>query len=323
MLVFTEEWQQELINRYKTLKKHEWPPAYCVAMKDRFRPMRESIETWVADQSENSRAKLIENFKSPKEKDRFLHTYHELVVGSLLKASGLQTEYEKKINEKTPDWYVSTKNMLQHFIVEVFTKNISDSKVRWDAWRTDLNKSLRLIPFNVCIELSSTQRTDPPAFDRNEETASRIKTWLEKKRPEIGDQLQLEDLIFEVTVCDSPSRTVWLEGYNDFSFVNSTPIKLNILDKIENYEGLITSSSIPLVVAVVAGSGTLYETEELETAIYGRDKKGGLFACCPLLSGVIWASRKKMAEWEMKSYLNPLAQNRLPANVFGNNSRES
>jgi hypothetical protein len=282
--------------------------------------MRESIETWLADQSELSRAKLIEHFK---EKDRFLHTYHELAVGSLLKASGLQTEYEEDINGKTPDWHVSIKDIPQRFIVEVFTKNISDSKVCWDAWRTDLNERLRLIPLNVCIELSSTQRTDPPAFDGNEDIASRIKTWLEQKRPEIGAQLQFEDLIFEVTESDSPFRKVWLEGYNDFSFVNPTPIKLNILRKIECYENLITSNSIPLVVAVVAGLGTLYDTEELETAIYGRDKKDGLFECRPLLSGVIWASRKNMVEWEMGSYLNPLAQNRLPANVFGNNSLES
>ena len=82
MLVFTEIWLQELARRYQTLKKYEWPPAYCVAMEDRFQPMRESIEAWVADQPEGSRTKLIKNFQSPKEKDRFLHTYHELVVGN-------------------------------------------------------------------------------------------------------------------------------------------------------------------------------------------------------------------------------------------------
>jgi hypothetical protein len=321
MLVFTEEWLTKLINHYETLKKHEWRPAYCVAMKDRFRPMRESIEVWVADQPEDSQAKLIKKLQSLKDKNSFLHTYHELVVGSLLKGSGLQTEYEKNVNGKTPDWYVAIKDPPHHFIVDVFTKNISDSKVRWDAWRTDLDERLRLIPLHVCIELSSTQRTEPPAFDRNEEIASRIKVWLEQKRPDIGDRLQLEDFIFEVSECDSPFRGVWLEG-NDFFCVSPVPIKLKILEKIECYENLIASNSIPLVVAVVAGPGTLYETEELKTAIHGRDKKDGLFACSPLLSGVIWASRKNMAEWEMRSCLNPLAQNRLPANVFGNNSLE-
>jgi len=284
--------------------------------------MRESIEAWVADQPEDSRTKLIDNFQSPKEKDRFLHTYHELVVGNLLKASGLETEYEKKINGKTPDWYVSIKDLPQCFIVDVFTKNISDSKVRWDMWRADLNERLRLIPLKVCIELSSTQRADPPASDENEEIASRIKTWLELKKPKFGDRLQLEDFFFEVTYCDSPFRGVWLEGYNDFSYANPIPIKQNILRKIECYTNLVKSKNLSLVVAVVPGSGLLEDIEELKTAIYGKDKMDGLFVCQPLLSGVIWVSRKSMAEWKMEHRLNPQAQYPLPAKVFGNNSLE-
>ena len=316
MLVFTEEWRQELTNRYQSLKQLERPTVYCIAMEDKFRPMRECIETWVADQPALSREKLIKHFQSPKEKDRFLHTYHELAVGNLLRASGLETEYEKVINGKTPDWYVSIKNMAQHFIVDVFTKNIPDVKVRWDAWVKDLNANLRLIPLNICIELSHTQHANPPGFENNKLIASRIKTWLEQERPDIGDRLQLEDFIFAVTEKDSPFRWVWLEGYNEFSFVSPMPLKQKILEKIELYKDLITSNYLPLVNAVEPGSKTLYETEELENSIYGREKNEGLFADKPLLSGVIWANQAKHCEWQMKPYLNPRAQYPLPEGIF-------
>ncbi len=180
----------------------------------------------------------------------------------------------------------------------------------------DLNENLRLIPLNICIELSHTQHADPPSFERNELIASRIKTWLEQARPDIGDRIQLEDFIFEVTEIDSPFRRVWLEGYNEFSFVSPMPLKQKILEKIELYKDLITSSSLPLVIAVVPGSKTLYETEELETSIYGREKKEGLFAEKPLLSGVIWANQANQCEWQMKHYLNPRPQYRLPEGIF-------
>ena len=136
MLVFTKEWVGELISRYDSRSRIHRSRPYFIATADEFRLMREQIEAWVADLPEHSQAKVIPRLRS---EEHIWETYHELAVGSLFRNLGFRLEYDKNFGVQTPDWFVSSNDGSQTFIVEVFTQNVSESKDSENIKQSDLN----------------------------------------------------------------------------------------------------------------------------------------------------------------------------------------
>ena len=122
MTVFTAQWVKDLRSHSETFPIHRRPPAYFIATDAELRPTREEIEQWVQDLPPHSQKILIPRLQSS---ENFRQTYHELVVGGLLKERGLRIEYERDIDGKTPDWYVSTNDGAQSLIVDGLTKRHS------------------------------------------------------------------------------------------------------------------------------------------------------------------------------------------------------
>ena len=339
MLVFTESWLFELAQRYRNHKRYTKPFVYFVATEDEFYPIREEIEKWVAILPEHLQKKAIANLQAEKS---FQQTYHELVIGSLLRALGLQTEYEKVFSEQTPDWYVSMYDRSQCFIVEVFTENISQSAKSRDSRLFDLHGRISELPFDIALNLHVPFDWNAVSLDsrRSKIITDRLEKWLADGNPQIGDELPLEEFSFEVFCRDRGYSHVLLNLPPRHFWVIPQPLSENIQAKIRKYKDLITLNKIPFVVAVLAEFRTGYDTAELENVLFGQEifdlasdsttkqvtkqaarrKNNGLFMEKPLLSGVIWAGRPNMGKWAMKSYLNPSARNPLPAIVFGNNS---
>jgi hypothetical protein len=320
MLVFTEIWLQELAQRYRNYKRHTKPFVYFVATEEEFQPVRKQIEDWVLLLPEHLRKRAITSLQS---ENGIQQTYHELAVGSILRNLELKPEYEQNFNGLTPDWYVSAGDGSK-FIVEVLTENSSKTVEAWDARLSELHGRISelLCDFALSIDIPFDWNSICLDSRRSKFIANEVKNWLIKANPPIGAELQLDEFTFEVAFRDRKFVHVMLIGPCRPFWVNAQPLCENIEGKIHKYKTLAESYKIPFVVALVAEFRTGYGVEELESVLFGQ-KSNGLFVKKPLLSGAIWAWKSKEYKWQMKSYLNPLAQNRLPTNVFGSNSLES
>ena len=335
MLVFTEIWLQELVNRYRNHKRHTKPFVYFVATEDEFQATREQVEEWVAILPEHLQKKAIANLRA---EANFQQTYHELVVGSLFRNLGLLTEYEKAFNGQTPDWFVSSSDGSQHFVVEVVTENISQSVASWDARISNLQGRLSELQFDFALGVHVPFDLNVASLDSRhcKSITERVKQWLANDNPSIGNEKEIDGFSFEVAFRDRGYSHVLLIGFARPFSVNPQPLKENIEEKVRKYQALATSNKIPFMVAVVMEFRTGYDAEELENVLFGQEvvdvafdkttnqiinqatrrRNDGLFKDRPLLSGVILARRPNMGKWEIKSYLNPNAQHPLPADIF-------
>ena len=313
MLVFTENWKSELESRYRNHKRYTKPFIYFVATENEFQSIREQLEEWVSALPEDLRKeRAIKNLRS---EESFRQTYHELAVGALLKNSGLKTEYDKEFNGKTPDWFISSNDGSQDFIVEVFTENISQSAASWDTRLSDLQGRLSDLPFDFALCVDVPFDWNPVILDsrRSKTIAEGVRAWLANNNPSVGEELHLDEFSFEVILRDRGCSKVKLMGFARPFWVNPRPLKENIAEKVHKYKVLVTANRIPFVVAVVMEFRTGYGADDLENILFGQD---GLFKNESLLSGVILASRSNTNKWEMKCYLSLDAQNPLPANLF-------
>lgn len=328
MCVFSEEWVQQIKKRYERCEDFQRPPLRVVATDPKLQPMRDQIESWVKNLSEEQQKKVIQNLRST---ENFLHTYHELVVGSLLKDFEFLPEYEKDLNGQTPDWYVSTEENDPPFIVEVFTSNVSDTQ-RGDELQTrDLQGRLRQIPLDFGLHISLNDEIVELTPRLNKKIANDIRKWLIQNNPSVEVELNLEELTAKVISRDRGYTGVQYAGFSKGFGVNPKPLRKNIEDKVAKYKMLIASIKMPLVIAVVADFLTGFGSDELKDVLFGQEvfnvtfnkktmehvnqtvsqKNNGLFLEKPLLSAAIWIWQEYFSEWKMKTFVNPIAQNPL------------
>jgi len=106
---------------------------------------QDELEKFVADLPKESQEKIEPMLKGRNRNS----TYHELIVGNMIKRLGYQLEYEKQIGGKTPDWYVHPMDEIPAFIVEVFTDNISADMASRLQQKYDLSYRLGQISIGV------------------------------------------------------------------------------------------------------------------------------------------------------------------------------
>ena len=57
--------------------------------------------------SEDDRRKFVKKFhEQPHDENQVMHTLRELILGAYLVSRGLNVEYDRKIDGKTPDWVI-------------------------------------------------------------------------------------------------------------------------------------------------------------------------------------------------------------------------
>jgi hypothetical protein len=320
MLVFTEIWLQELAQRYRDHKPHTKPFVYFVATEDKFCLMREQIEKWVVGLPEHLQNNVIGKLQA---EENFRQTYHELVIGSLLRDLGLQTEYEKNFGELTPDWYVSPSDGSQAFIVEVLTENISASETSENKHIVDLQYRLMQIPLDVVLRIAFDRTLTKVKLNpqRAKKITREVNRWLEGGNSRVESELALDEFTFEVVVRDKGFSTLQFGDFGGGLCGDPTALRVNIKKKVHTYKTVAATNNIPLVVAVVADLKTNYGYLEMKRILFGKSfgqdlLSDGLFAKKPLLTGAIRAWSPQLGKWQMQYYFNPKAINPLPENLF-------
>jgi hypothetical protein len=325
MKVFEPKYVQRIKNKYGQLPDYEKPEIYSIVVSDKCQYLRDEIEAMVAVFSEDERAKVIPRLQA---KDNFIQTYDELIVGNLLRKLSYKVEYDKKIEDITPDWYVHAKGEIPNFIVEVFTTGFLGNHSQEYRAANNLEERLRQIPIGVTLKIEIDDHGNL-SQGRNKQITEEIKRWLTQEAPLIGNQYSGDGFDCEISNYNSNSLTAKPYIVPKFDLVDTKRLIKNIKEKNQKYKDL----KMPLVVSVVTDDIIL--TEELRNILLGgRGFKeiynkntgvkestisfllnDGLFNKKPDLSAVVWVSQV-WSGGRMTAIYNPTATKPLPANTF-------
>jgi len=328
MQVFTDEWVAQLKERYGTRPAYQKPRNYFLAVEDYNQGIRLRIEEWVAALPAPVHHNLIQRLRSPK---NFIHTYHELVVGDLLRRKGFDLEYEKEKDGLTPDWFVRAKGGIPAFVLEVFTSDLSLNRSSEQKQIRQLRSRLEEIPVGVALHVRS-ERLNVSVDDRRcKDISDRVRRWLMENEPSEGAQLELDEFTFHVARVNKQYPNVQPIGPSTAFAVNRESLRKNLHAKIKKYRKVVKDRALPLVIGVIADFGTGLTLDDLETELQGRivdniitDSTGmvvgreinkmddGLFTMEPFLSAVVWVERVASEAWVMKAIHNTSAMNALP-----------
>jgi hypothetical protein len=322
-IVFNSMWIQGVEKRYghRSRALKSWP--YLIATDCEFSSIRQQIENWVAGLSETERRKTIPNLHS---RDNFWHAYHELAVGNFLKKLGLQTEFEKRFDEQTPDWFACSGDGSQSFMVEVLTANVPESIDSENKRLDDLTLRLGEIPLDFLLRISCGDNSVVRQLDpqRSKRIARAVRMWLQIYNWQSKPRLCLNGFVFEVVQRNCGFPTVQYIRPAKGIYAAWTPLCKKIKEKVHKYKNLVTANKIPLVVAVAPGLETYYSNFEIKKILFGKvsvesPSGDGLFHEEPLLSGAFFIGLKGV-EWTINHYSNPQAIFPLPENIFGKGS---
>lgn len=315
--VFTEEWVDKIRRRYEAALVK--PALHNVAVGDRNREVRAQIEAWVELLPEEVQPKVIDLLRNP---SRFIHTYNELAVGTLLSTDGFRVHYELRIEGLTPDWLIEELTGPVRSIVDVFTANPSADQQSEEVQLQELRNRLQRIRIPVALIVEIDGHKVELASGQSQKIARRVEEWLSEE-PGIGEKLRTEGLGFEVLDYNPDYSGLQLAGPSTGGWVRSDPLRGNILKKVARYKRL----GMPIVVAVVPDFYTGLDLDDLMDVLLGqrvlevtqesatRDvfvqrasrKNNGLFVKLPQLSAVMWVWQPSRGKWESVPVHNPHA----------------
>lgn len=327
--VFTDEWVARLRDRYERLQV-----LHRVATSAELQATRDEIEEWVAQLAPMVQHAMARKLQQP---DHWLTTRNELAVAAQLRRLGYHLEYEKKLQVQgrreplTPDWYIHQKGDIPAFLVEVSTRNAP-----LHAQEDDLKRRLEQIPVDACLIVDPRQAQGGLSQHRNKRIANRVRLWLTRDNPAVGEWACFEGVRCKVEDRGLGCSTVLCEILGHL-WVDVRPLRKKFEDKIDKYKRLATQLQLPLVIAVVPTEAGPYDFTTFDWGFFGtlgvqvfrdatgkavaqrvtRARDGLLSDVHPAFSAGIMVLRNPRGEWETKAIHNPDAANPLPGHVFG------
>jgi len=134
-----------------------------------------------------------------------LHTYHELVVGDILRKLDYEVTYSPKlktvfavlnrsdlledIGKNTPDWFVKGRSAIEPFIVDVFTAHVPNNQADSLAWIMTLIEKVEQITVDAELALSPTRNNLVIAESLPNTVSQKIKEWLTVEDPDPGAKI--------------------------------------------------------------------------------------------------------------------------------------
>lgn len=315
--VFENDWIEQLRDRYEKPGVTA-PPVYRVATQEFWQPIRDEIEKTFGSLSKISQQKLLPKLRNP---ESFLQTYNELAVGGYFLQFGFRIEYERQFDRLTPDWLVS-KDGEPFFLVECFTRTVSQEVESQQKAISELWQRIREIPVGVGIDISYQDQSSPvilnPALTKR--IVGRLKNWLIRQEPEDGESINIEGLDFRIIYHNPKRSSPGLIGPSPSAafVVNDLPVRTEIENKIRKYEELASALRLPLIIAITPGFETAIEVDDLENILYGEEvfqflndgtarigrRENGLFGRKPGLS-VLLGLWKSGFTWRPAVFHNP------------------
>jgi hypothetical protein len=332
MHVFTNDWICKLRAHCNSRPEYEWPLVYSVATADQYGAQRAEIEQWIAHLPKASQDKLIPKLQS----EQFVETYHELVVWNILRERGFSPEYEKQLNQLTPDWYVPAGHRTPAFVVEVFTANPSDAARARRQHIEDLHCRIAAISFGAAVGFDPSEAQCEFTPQNNKRIAAALRDWFECSDPPVGAEKDLEGMTFRIDERKPSYRTVQLHYPLEAAFVDQGLLSRKIEAKVDRYKSVAVAGGLPFVVAIIPDFFTGLGLWALLSVLYGvhtmnevlgkspreisecppAEPREGLFWRARALSVAAWIDKDNNGQWTIVAYHNPVATNPLPIDAL-------
>jgi hypothetical protein len=338
--IFTQQWIEQTIERYKHLRDYQQPYIYRLASTEEGRARLEHIEALAAELPQDVVDKLIPDLRDER---KHQHTYHELEVGRFLREQGFHIEYEKAFEgfpECNPDWYVQAGEHTPAFIVEVFTDNVAgkpkEERLRDDAI-ADLCYRIERINSDFAVHVR-VKRDVIPTVRENKLLIPLIERWLLDEQPPFHFERAFGDVSVRVFHRSEEYQHTWAKPIDDAFTVDKQPLAKKIeKDKVDQCKDLSVALSLPLVICIVPNFFTARSIRTLDDILYGQEaveiaydeevgaigghrlirKPDGLFAELPKLSGVLWFEPNPSGTSRAQFIPNPNALLPLPPDLLG------
>jgi hypothetical protein len=292
-LVFTDEFgkriEGKIKRKYPGKDSVEWPEIYRIAVLDEYSRQRSQIEEWVALLPEGKQSQIIGRLR--KDDLRFRDAFNELLVGDMLRQLGHKIEYERAIPgvKKTPDWYVSFREDMSTFYVEVLTADAPEQRIdderRWDS----LCRRIEKLAPGFGLSLSADPRCDAPESENKaKKIAEKVGIWLKDIDPAVGEGLILDNSTLEeltdeyanwgsrivIGVCergDASQKFTWcVVSPGEAYLIDEEPLRKKIRPKAKKYARSLADKGIPFVICIVPTPESLFGHRSIEDALFGQ-----------------------------------------------------
>lgn len=195
MKIFTHQFLTDIKTRYEK-RGVIAPPLYRFATVEEFKPLRETLQTWVDRLPNKSQVAIVRNLRNPKS---FYHTYNELKIAAFLLQRYVQIEYEQEFDGVTPDWCVKNETGHVMFIVEVLTKEVSAEDRSLSTRISELWEKIRKMEIPVGIHLGYGDEFDQRTLDSKQikDIVIELEKWL-RSSPLLGATITIENFDIEL-----------------------------------------------------------------------------------------------------------------------------
>ena len=321
--IYTDEWVKEIKEKYQNRNSCYMPPRYFLVTSKSLNTLRDNVEKWISDFSEEKVHKLIGKLRDPKQ---FFQTYNELAIGQYFIKLGYKVEYEEKVSEfiektgynlectneikeLTPDWLVYSKGNIPSFFVEVASIMKSDeyfSKLqKWSYLRCLLEK----ISVGVLLGIEAAFENPPPQQDCRD-IVKEVTKWLKEEEIYVGSIKIVNNIKFEVVSINNKEKNVSWIKFSNFSYVDTKKIEAKIEEKRNIYKEL-KLYNLPFVIATIGTflTGLNYQHFEKIAKNLINSKK------YEVVSAFLWGEGDS-DKLEFKVIFNPLANSPLPSDSF-------
>ncbi len=313
MQVFSSDYVARIEAAYNRMPEHLRPLLYEVVCAPHNAELRAEIEEYVAELHPDDAPRYIERLRESHDQGpAFQNTYHELVMGHLLREQGFLPRYDQTIlingKPRTPDWEVPETPRSPRFLCDVFTVNPEQQRARRDADVRDLTSRIGVIPLGVALMMDRDSST-PYDPQQNAATARHVERWLRTGVSE-GSTFAAGGFTFVViAISERFTRVQFIAPVTSF-WGDDEPLTRTIEEKVSKYR----DAGLPIVVAVFADFLTAVGVEEVQRAISGDRRSPGVFSR-DALSAVLWITRVN-GTWRVRPFCNTAARAPLSEVLF-------
>ena len=265
-LVFVGEWLAQLKARFEHRPCYMTKHIFRVATWKSYESRRREIEEWVTSFTEPTRAKLIKRLRSSENHD---HTYHELVIGMLLRDADLSISYEETVGGLTPDCYVRWPDGHPAMMVEVVSVDPPPDLVARQRAVSELTARLDELPIGVALGISITRSCLTPDSAAISRFVQSVKQWLTDVAPPVGAERNIDGVGVVVFAYDSGYKHAATSGLLPLYWVDGLALAETLSAKAKKYRDVAESQSLPLVVGLVTDSGSGHDVRTVSAVLNG------------------------------------------------------
>ena len=233
----------------------------------------------------DARQHLFENIC---DSGRFVPTYNEAAVASILLDAFVKVEYEPTLNGQTPDLVVRSDDGAVQLIVEVANRLLpeaADAKAkRWEQLRGRLQRwAAPWLVRGIRVEGPN----DAPTADVIRPMATLLGRWLSRADAAQWDECRVGDFGFVIMQRLPGSHADLLIPHSELWYTSDRLVPI-VTEKVNTYASLCADLGVPLVVVVAADPRSSVTVDTVRGAVTGAltlSMKLDMFADGPTSSG--------------------------------------